>query len=154
MPTQVVKRNQSVEDTINLIKQTSEKHKLSDAVRSLDVSGSKNLMTMLESIFNQIKSRTTYRFDEPEREQIKTPDRFLLDDKFGDCDDFTVLWSAFLKSFNMPHFLKIVKYKLDENWAHIYVIVPLKSEKYIPLDNVLGTFNKEVKHVKSKLFRP
>lgn len=147
----LIKRNATVDNTVALIQYVAEKNKNSFAVNSIKTDY-KNLIDLLKGVFEQIQSKIRYKSDEFGKEQIKTPDRFFIKDKNGDCDDYTTFWSAFLRKFKIPHYLKVVKYSPNKSWEHIYVIVPFNNT-YITLDNVIGVFNKEVKHVQSKLYK-
>jgi hypothetical protein len=162
-----VKKNATVDDTVKLIQQTAEEYKESKAVnvllKRIDKDQSKNPGDWLFSLFSIIFHNTEYEHDESGKEQIKTPDRFLLKDKKGDCDDYTVLLSAVLRRLNVKHFVKIVKYDRNKGWAHVYVVVPAMrkggKKTMIVLDLVLAKnngglkmFNQEVSHVESKMF--
>jgi hypothetical protein len=153
----VIKNNATVFDAVELIKRTATDHKNSKAVRLI-----LSLFPFIPSIdwfakvHNYLDQSITYEYDEIGREQIKTPDRFLIKDAIGDCDDFSVLWSALLKQLQIRHYIKIVKYAKGGSWAHVYVTIPRKSGGYLTLDNVAHKFGKrvfeEVKHVESKVF--
>jgi hypothetical protein len=152
----LVKRNASIEDVMRLITRTAKEGAGSRAVlRILEHVPYRNFpndMMFLKAVFGFFASSLQYKLDESGKEQIKTPDRFLLKDGFGDCDDFAVLWGALLNHLGKKFSYKIVSYDPNGTWAHIYVIVPLQGGNVVILDNVLGRFNEEVGHVKSKLY--
>jgi predicted transglutaminase-like cysteine proteinase len=155
--TRIIKRKASVYDAVSLIKQTAREHKNSAAVsRILSLYPFSRSMDWFKTVHNYLSAQIKYRYDEAGREQIKTPDRFLLKDGFGDCDDFSTLWAAILNRLGILHHIKIVKYQPGGNWAHVYVIVPRKGGKYLVLDNVAHLFGKEpfeeVQHVESEKF--
>lgn len=61
----------------------------------------------------------SYREDKAGIEEIKLP-RKLWVDKKGDCEDFTIITSAVLCVWNIPHKIRIADY--GEGWQHIYVV--------------------------------
>lgn len=160
MTNTLIKRNATAIDAVKLVQATAWKERNSKAVLSLlQQLPYQPTLRWFENMFWLIDSITEYKYDDPGREQIKTPDRFCLIDKTGDCDDYSGLWLAVLNHVKVKGFPKIVDYEDDGFWDHIYVIVPLKdTDKYLVLDNVVGKyrrqFNVEVDYQDSKIFRP
>lgn len=153
----LIKDNATVFDAVELIQETATEHKNSKAVNLiLSLFPFVSSIDWFKQVHNYLDKKIVYEYDQIGREQIKTPDRFLIKDLIGDCDDFSTLWSAVLRRLGIKHFIKIVKYSAGGNWAHVYVIVPQKNGKYITLDNVAFKFGKkifeEVPHVESKIF--
>jgi hypothetical protein len=158
MSTKVVKQNSTADDAVRLVIETAWAFRNSRAVNYLlDQLPYSPRLSWFENMFWLIDKLTEYKFDEPNREQVKTPDRFLLNDRNGDCDDYSTLWLALMYRVGVKAFPKIVNYNEDDTWDHIYVIVPQKDKKKpLILDNVYGKyyykFNVEVSHMKSKVF--
>jgi hypothetical protein len=159
MSVQLVKKDSTALDAVKLIQLTVKNR--------LEVSSIQNILqkfpfeptlNWFEKVFWYIDSITEYKLDKSGREQIKTPDKFLLVDNLGDCDDYSVIWLALAELAGFKAIPKIVDYEKDGYWDHIYVIVPLKSGGYITLDNVVGKFRKkfnvEVDRKDEKIFRP
>lgn len=147
-----LKSNPTVYDTVNLVKQVAYQYQhdsvITDFLKAIPF---QNNIPWFDAMFNHIKAHTNYAFDMDGFEQIKTPNRFVLIDKKGDCDDYTVFWGALLNRAKVKWAPKIVKYNINEGFAHIYPIVYLTNNEYITLDNVVGVFNKEVNHVYSEI---
>lgn len=155
----LIKKNASAEDTVRLAQQVAWDERNSDAVNLvLQKFPFQPTLDWFKKVFWYIDSVTDYKYDDEGREQVKTPDRFLLKDKNGDCDDYATNWKAILNNVGVEAWFKIVDYEDDGYWDHIYVIVPLKgTDEYITLDNVAGkfrkTFNVEVEHKTEKIFK-
>jgi transglutaminase-like putative cysteine protease len=155
---QLIKKDSSAIDAVKLIQVMAWQERDSAAVQKLlKAIPFQPRLSWFEQMFWHIDSLTDYKYDDPGREQIKTPDR-LLHDAVGDCDDFTGLWLAILNNVDVEAQPKIVDYEGDGYWDHIYAIVPVKNRDYLVLDNVAGkfrgTFNVEVERDKEKVFRP
>jgi transglutaminase-like putative cysteine protease len=154
----VIKKKSTAIDAVKLIQQVAWAERNSAAVQKLlkEVPFEPRL-SWFEKMFWHIDKLTKYEYDDPGREQIKTPDRFLHDGT-GDCDDYSTLWLAILNHVDVLAQPKIVDYENDGYWDHIYVIVPAKGRNYLVLDNVAGkfrgTFNVEVERKNERVFRP
>lgn len=96
---------------------------------------SKNQAEIARKIFTFCKTYIKYREDEIGFEEIKLPNR-LLSDKYGDCEDFTILGSAILSVLKITHTLRMADY--GNGWQHIYIKVG-----EITLDPVQDHFNLE-----------
>jgi len=157
--TTLIKSKSTAIDAVKLAQKVAWQERNSQAVLSLLAKVPfQSTLSWLKEMFWLIDSLTEYKYDDPGREQIKTPDRFLLKDSYGDCDDYSTLWLAILNHLGIEAQPKIVDYESDGYWDHIYVIVPVKNRAYIVLDNVAGkfrgTFNVEVERKDEKVFRP
>jgi hypothetical protein len=156
--TQLIKKNSTAIDAVKLIQAVAWKEQNSAAVQKLlkEIPFQPRL-SWFEKMFWHIDKQLKYEYDDPGREQIKTPDR-LFYDGVGDCDDYSGLWLAILNNVGLEAQPKIVDYEADGYWDHIYVIVPVKDRDYLVLDNVAGkfrgTFNVEVERKEEKVFRP
>lgn len=155
----LIKHGCNEDDVINLVFKTAMQQANCNEVRAIfdlyPIENYPNLYEWLKLVYNLIAQISTYANDTQGREQIKTPERFLFIDKCGDCDDYTTLWATILSIAKILFLVKLVKYDLNENWAHVYIIVPTnKPKQYITLDNVNPAgFNKEVSYVQQKLYK-
>lgn len=96
---------------------------------------SKNQVEIARKIFTFCKTYIKYREDEMGFEEIKLPNR-LLSDKYGDCEDFTILGSAILSVLKITHTLRMADY--GNGWQHIYIKIGETT-----LDPVQEHFNLE-----------
>jgi transglutaminase-like putative cysteine protease len=155
----LIKRNASTEQVVRYCQYVASKTSNSKSIDYLlSQYPFEARLSWFEKMFWLIDSMTEYRYDDPGREQIKTPDVLLLEEKNGDCDDYSTTWLSLLKRVEVKAMPKIVDYESDGFWDHIYVIVPVRGREYITLDNVMGKFKKkfnvEVDYQKDKIFRP
>lgn len=154
----LIKKKSTAIDAVKLIQEVAWVERNSGTVQKLlkEIPFEPRL-SWFEKMFWHIDKLVKYEYDDPGREQIKTPDRLMFD-RAGDCDDFSLLWLALLNNVGVQAQLKIVDYENDGYWDHIYVIVPVKNRDYLVLDNVAGkfrgTFNVEVERENEKVFRP
>lgn len=93
------------------------------------------------NIWHFIKTNIEYVKDKPLTEEIRTPQR-LLNDKKGDCDDFSIFAASILKSLNYEPFFYIVAFNNLENYGHIYVGV----DNYI-LDGVMSEYGEHPRNI-------
>jgi hypothetical protein len=148
MSVRLVKKKSTALDAVRLIQLTVKNRlEVSSIQRILKQFPFEPNLKWFEKVFWYIDSITEYKLDQAGREQIKTPDMFLLADKVGDCDDYSTVWLAIAELAGFKAIPKIVDYEKDGYWDHIYVIVPLKSGGYITLDV-------EVDRKDEKIFRP
>lgn len=119
----------------------------------------------LQKIFDAI-FRLVYFFPDPQNCQyVRTVNR-TLKDRRGNCVDYSVFFSAFLRALGIPHQIQIVEYpnQLTPGISHIYV----KTMDGITLDAVIGQdqegneinkksrtgfFNKEILPIKQKIVK-
>lgn len=89
----------------------------------------------LHKIFNEVFFRTYYKADPPGRQQIRSGTR-LLREKFGNCVDYSVIFSAFLLNLGVPHSFRMISTDKNnpEQYSHIYVV----TEDGIVMDAVLN----------------
>lgn len=71
------------------------------------------------ALHDYLTKNVRYHEDKAGIEQIKLP-RKLWEDKKGDCEDFTIITSAVLCVWNIPHEIRMADY--GEGWQHIYVV--------------------------------
>jgi hypothetical protein len=149
-----ISENATVQDTVNLIRQTVNKYADSQVVKNLVKklqAESTTKENFLENLFSFACKHVSYLRDETGHEKVYTPERLLREGR-GDCKKFSTLIGATLKKAGFNPILKIVSYD-GKTWAHIYIIVPLGDGRaYITLDPVNKCmYNKEVNHRKAWL---
>lgn len=157
--TTLVKTNAEVTDTVRVIKLVARNSIYNKSITVLlKKYPYKPSLTWFKQVANFINTNFVFINDAPRKEQVKTPDRLFLD-KGGDCDDYSTLWSALLTRVNVKHNVKIIKYDVNEGWAHVFIIVPVKNGKVLTLDSVyilerggMEKFNKQIAHVQSQTF--
>lgn len=98
-----------------------------------------------ESIFEFVRDNVRYTKDPQGWEYIQTPPLILEDIRLymkgegnrpiGDCDDMTVLSLSLLKSIGFPVALKVVSFRSDGKFGHVYGLVKI-GEEWIPFDTV------------------
>lgn len=99
------------------------------------------------------KSNIKYAYDEPGKEQLRTPARAWNDRLYPgiDCDDFSIFIACLLQELNVPWKLKIVAFNGKQSFSHIYVVIPRDgrnfSNGYIVLDGVMNAYNEDPKGV-------
>lgn len=89
----------------------------------------------LKRIFEAIH-RIIYFEPDPENIQlVKTVNRTLKDER-GNCVDYSVFFSAFLRALKVPHIIRIVEYPFQPRpgFSHIYV----QTMDGFTLDAVIG----------------
>ncbi len=78
-----------------------------------------DLYTTAEKIWNYIHNQLRYVKDEYGKEQIRTPQRTLVDGQ-GDCEDFAILAASILKALGYDPYFYIVSFD-GLGWQHIFV---------------------------------
>lgn len=157
-PITVKYNNVSEDDVINLVLKVAREDVNSNVISSLiDTAiwgGAKTDMQKLEYVFHLLSKLTHFKEDPKGIELVRHAENFILKEGAGDCDDYTTNWtSTILKLGIKEAYIKLVGYANTDTWDHVYVIIKTGKEKYIVLDNVLGTFNKEVSYARVKLYK-
>lgn len=98
-----------------------------------------------EAIFQFVQNNVRYTKDPYGWEYIQTPPVLLesireykegkSDRPIGDCDDMTVLSLSLLKSIGFPVAIKVVSFRPDKRFGHVYGLVKIGDE-WIPFDTV------------------
>jgi Transglutaminase-like superfamily len=98
-----------------------------------------------EAIYNFVRDNARYTKDPLGFEYIQTPPTLLesigqyLNRKgnrpIADCDDMTVLSLSLLKSIGFPVAIKVVSFKQDGKFGHVYGMVQIGTD-WIPFDCV------------------
>lgn len=148
----VISPNATIPNTVELIKKTVQGKKGQTAKIAPTLIG-RNLKDTCRNIWDFVYNHIQYKRDEAGKEQIRSPRRSWADRHSGvDCDCYTVFISSILSNLNIPHVLRVTKYKAD--WQHIYVIVPKDGDtnknypyggNYYTIDCVTDQFDFEVK---------
>ncbi len=117
----------------------------------------------LQKIFEAIHRIIIFEPDPENIQLVRTVNRTLKDQR-GNCVDYTVFFSAFLRALKIPHLIRIVEYpnQARPGYSHIYP----KTLEGVTLDAVIGQeqtgnefkklnripyFNVEVMPYKSKI---
>ena len=144
----ILKKNGTQFDTIQymseIAKQTAKHPFFKKYIRKNNMTGTPE---DLEKFFVDIFYNTYYKKDPLGRQQIRSGTR-LLREKFGNCVDYSVIFSAFLLNLNVPHYFRMISTdpKDKDNYSHIY----LKTDDNITFDAVLGQDqygNEYLKHI-------
>ena len=93
------------------------------------------------NIWHYLKTNTIYTKDKPGFEEIRTPQR-TIDDKKGDCDDYSIFSASVLKNLGYEPFLYVVAFRGSETYAHIYCGI-----ENIVIDGVMSEFDKHPEHI-------
>jgi hypothetical protein len=101
------------------------------------------------NIWYFVYRNVAYKKDEDGLEQVRSPRRTWLDRKTGvDCDCYSTFISSILTNLNIPHKLRITKYRRD-HFQHVYPVVPYNG-RYIIIDCVTDRFDYEVPYSAKK----
>ena len=122
--------------TLALVDKYAEREKnhpfIIDSIRKYGLNGSReSLNKIFQAIFNIV-----YFFPDPSNVQyVRTVNR-TLKDRRGNCVDYSVIFSAFLRALGVPHVIRIVEYpnQAQPGISHIYV----QTLNGINLDAVIG----------------
>jgi hypothetical protein len=138
---EIVKRDGTVRDTVKLMDKIV-RSTLSDTSHLAPLLKGKTVRETCENIWNFLYNHVQYRLDKPGLEELRRPSRSWFDRKAGvDCDDFAIMASSLLLNSGIPHKFRVTKYNAD--WQHVYVTVPISSNKEYIIDCVLDTFDYE-----------
>lgn len=109
--------------------------------------------SQLRAIFDLVAARVTYIQDIAGRIESLKDARATLSDKYGDCDDQTVLNCSLAGCVGFEDVrIAIAKYRADaDSFAHVYCVVYVNGQRYV-LDTTLpnAKFNEEVKATEVK----
>jgi hypothetical protein len=87
------------------------------------------------NIWYFLKSETAYQKDGDGKEELRTPQR-LINEKIGDCDDYSIFAASVLKALGYNPFLFVVGFANSESYGHIYCGI-----ENIIIDGVMNDFN-------------
>lgn len=112
-----------------------------------------SIENLLKALFTFMYQHIDYKEDAKGFEQLREPARLFLD-KIGDCDCYSVFIKSVLQNLGIKSHFKVVKFNGNENFSHVYVVVPKfpnakmsNKNDYWVIDPVLDTFNQEAKGI-------
>lgn len=85
------------------------------------------------ALFNEVKKRVRYTLDPVDFDAFQTPRR-TLDLNTGDCDDYTSLLGAMLRSVGINVKSRVVQTQGNSTWNHIYLVAVMPNGKEMSLD--------------------
>ena len=97
--------------------------------------------TKVDFIYNFLVSHVKYLKDPHHVELLKTPKVSLQLLEVGetpslDCDCMAILSLSLIKSIGIPVALRATSYKPDGKFSHVYGLVFIKSQGWVPFDLV------------------
>lgn len=154
-----IKRNASVEDTLQLIRQTVPQT-LWHTEKIAKLLEGDTLEKTCSNIWHFVYGHVQYKKDDAGYEQIRSPRRTWRDrEEGGDCDDYSEFISSVLMNLGVPHKARIAIYDYANGYQHIYIVVPkdgklnyeLASRRdYIVLDCVKDAYDDEQPFLEKK----
>jgi hypothetical protein len=133
----VILQDGEVEDTVDLMKKVVWKY-IADTKKIAEYLRAQSLKDTCQNIWEFLYNHIQYKLDEKGLEQLRRPARSWQDRRTGiDCDCFSVFVSSILTNLKIPHKFRITKYEQD-NFQHVYVIVPKTDGTYHTIDCVLS----------------
>lgn len=155
---EIVKRNASVSETVAEMKKLIIQSAWQTKALAAKLLG-KDIYTTCGNVWEFLFSHILYKEDDTGKEQLRTPAlSWYLRTKRGiDCDDFSIFASTILYNLNIPHYLRIAKYRdkygiPKDYFQHVYVVVPMKDSNYITIDAVLDEYDAEKPTYETKDF--
>lgn len=91
----------------------------------------------VKKIFEFIRMQVRYTRDPAARDTYTSPPRTLGFYNIGDCDCYTILAGAMLRSIGYPVRIRIIWIRGQETWGHIYLMVgmpPTGVTHWVPFD--------------------
>lgn len=141
-------KNADLEDTMTSIPKVVKRYG-HQAKMIADYLNRSNVYETCKTIWHWVYNHIAYRKDETGYEQLRTPARTFHDRKKGvDCDCYSIFISCILHHLNIPHILRITKYK-ENHFQHIYPVV-IHEGKEIIMDCVVDAFDFEVPYSDNK----
>lgn len=95
----------------------------------------------LKLMHNFVRDHTRYTKDPLGMEYLQTPYHLLQLIEMGevpkaDCDDKTMLVLSLMKTIGYPVALKITGYAANKKFKHVYGLVNIKNNTWIPVETV------------------
>ncbi len=138
----VIIQDGEVEDTVELMKKVVWKY-INDTKKIAEYLRAQSLKDTCRNVWEFLYNHIQYKLDEKGLEQLRRPLRSWQERNTGiDCDCFSVFVSSILTNLKIPHSFRITKYEQD-NFQHVYVIVPKADKGYHTIDCVLSQFDYE-----------
>lgn len=140
-----------VDDTVELMKKVVWKY-IADTKKIAEYLRAQSLRDTCRNVWEFLYNHIQYKLDEKGLEQLRRPLRSWQERQVGiDCDCFSVFVSSILTNLKIPHKFRITKYD-QENFQHVYVIVPKQDKGYYTIDCVLSQFDYEKPFTEKKDF--
>lgn len=151
----LVKKHASVDDTLALIVHAANTESKSSFIKNLveKLGPTTPRDEFLRRVFDYYCRNVTYLLDKNGVEKVYTPARTISEGK-GDCKKAATFLASVLIAAGITPVFKHVYYAGDDDFTHIYVIVPNPDyTHYITLDPTNNCrYNKEVNFKKGTLY--
>lgn len=156
--------NAAGEEAALIIKEVANHYKKMPMIRNLSVGLVRELQSHdqlgeIKKIFYWVRNNIRYISDIKGCETLQLPEVTLpyyaslqYGIGAGDCDDHVTLLASMLLSIGVSNLrMRLVKYKPNETWKHIYLVVNHKGQDYV-MDaiNKKQMFGWEVPHLEKK----
>lgn len=128
-----------------------------DFVKGLEVDNNldsySDTETTFEFWFNFVKDNVKYIRDIGGKIESLKDARTTIQDRFGDCDDISILNASILSVLGYEPVFVIAKYPDTESYQHVYCVCYVDGVRYV-FDQVIpdGNFNDEVQDMQIKEF--
>lgn len=141
-------KNADLEDTMTNIPKVVKRYGYQSRMIA-DYLNRNNVYESCKNIWHWVYNHIAYWKDKTGYEQLRTPARTFHDRKMGvDCDCYSIFISCILQHLEIPHILRITKYK-ENHFQHIYPVV-IYGGKEIIMDCVVDAFDFEVPYSEKK----
>lgn len=90
-------------------------------------------VSILQAFHNHVQKNLSYLPDPVDVEFVRSAPS-LLDDPYGDCDDFTVLLGSLAESVGIPVDLRVIDTGDGLGYSHIYPVAVLSDGSQLALD--------------------
>lgn len=138
----VIIEDGEVDDTVELMKKVVWKY-IGDTKKIAHYLKASSIKETCRNIWDFLYDHIQYKLDQKGLEQLRRPARSWQERQTGiDCDCFSVFVSSILTNLKIPHKFRITKYD-QENFQHVYVIVPREEGGHYTIDCVLSQFDYE-----------
>lgn len=115
-----------------------------------------NKTATARAVYEFVRSQIPYKKDDPQKQNIKLPARFLSDASAGigsDCKSISLFIASVLSALKLPVAFKFTNYRITQGRipSHIYVISKDEKGKKIIIDGCFSKFNEEKPYIYSKI---
>lgn len=151
----LIKKNASVEDTLDLIvkvaNECSKKSYVNSIVKRFSPIHDRN--EFLRNVFNYYCRNVVYQLDGTGTEEVHNPE-LTITNGTGDCKKAATFLASILIAAGIEPVFKHVYYEGEQDYTHIYIIVPDPDFKnYITLDPTNNCeYDKEVNYKSATLY--
>lgn len=92
----------------------------------------KNPKVLAKRIYEFVYNHIQYRLDKDRVEELREPARLWRErHSGGDCDCMALFISTLLHNLKIPHYFRTIKLHQNDDYQHIYVIMPIAGKKFI-----------------------